>query len=131
MRQRHTGRTLRQRGMTLVEIMVVLVILGMIAGAVVVSVIPAMDRARVDRAGLDIRAMESALKLYYAKHGRYPDTAAGLGVLQVETTLDPWGNPYQYLNEQGRPLITSYGNDGQPGGTENAGDIHNRQAPPS
>ncbi len=111
----------RRRGMTLIEIMVVITILGLIMAAVGVAVIPKLDEARRDTARLDIANLHNALKLYYAKKGRFPDTGSGLRVL-VETQAletmpkDPWGNEYVYLNEGGKPVITAYGADGSPGG---------------
>ena len=122
-----------QRGMTLIEIMVVLVILGLIAGAVTVAVIPRINEARVQRTQLDISQLENALKLYYARSGKYPDTATGFKTL-VDLQLidkmpkDAWGNDYVYLLENGRPVITSYGADGSPGGDGVNADITNRPA---
>src|SRR5262249_33854721 len=71
----------RSRGMTLIEIMVVIAILVMIAAAVGIAVIPRIEEARRDRASLDIKNIEGALKLFYARKGNYPDTAAGLKAL--------------------------------------------------
>ncbi|HZJ53508.1 MAG TPA: type II secretion system protein GspG [Myxococcaceae bacterium] len=121
------------RGMTLIEIMVVLVILGLIAGAVTVAVIPRINEARVDRTKLDIGNLENGLKLYYARTGKYPDTATGFKALldmQVidKPPKDAWGNDYVYLLESGRPVITSYGADGTPGGDGVNTDITNRPA---
>jgi len=119
--------------MTLIEIMVVLVILGLIAGAVTVAVIPRINEARVQRTQLDISQLENALKLYYARSGKYPDTATGFKTL-VDLQLidkmpkDAWGNDYVYLLENGRPVITSYGADGSPGGDGVNADITNRPA---
>jgi general secretion pathway protein G len=125
----------RRRGMTLIEIMVVITILGLIAAAVGVAVIPKLGEAKQDRARLDIKQIESALKLYYTKRGRYPDTALGLKAL-VDTQnleklpMDPWEREYVYLNEGGKPVIRSYGRDGSPGGEGEDGDVSNNDAPP-
>ena len=132
MKRRFKGRR-APRGMTLIEIMVVLVILGLIAGAVTVAVIPRINEARVQRTQLDISQLENALKLYYARSGKYPDTATGFKTL-VDLQLidkmpkDAWGNDYVYLLENGRPVITSYGADGSPGGDGVNADITNRPA---
>ena len=132
MTRRFQGRR-APRGMTLIEIMVVLVILGLIAGAVTVAVIPRINEARVQRTQLDISQLENALKLYYARSGKYPDTATGFKTL-VDLQLidkmpkDAWGNDYVYLLENGRPVITSYGADGSPGGDGVNADITNRPA---
>ncbi|MFP2907701.1 type II secretion system protein GspG [Pyxidicoccus sp. 3LFB2] len=123
----------RSRGMTLIEIMVVITILGLIAAAVGVAVIPTLGEAREDRAALDIKSIETALKLHYAKTGRFPDTASGLGALVESRTLeqlpkDPWQNDYVYLNEGGRPVILSYGADGAAGGEGENADISSAPA---
>ena len=121
------------RGMTLIEIMVVITILGLIAAAVGIAVIPKLEEARRDRAALDIKAIEGAMKLYYAKKGNYPDTSSGLKAL-VDTQnlekmpLDPWNHEYVYINEGGKPIITSYGADGAPGGEGPDADVSNLTA---
>ena len=118
----------RRRGMTLIEIMVVITILGLIAAAVGVAVIPQLNAAKVDRAKLDMGNIQNALKLYYAKKGNYPDTATGLKALVDVRALDavpkdPWGNDFMYLNEGGKPVIISYGADGTQGGEDDSADI--------
>jgi general secretion pathway protein G len=124
----------RRRGMTLIEIMVVITILGLIAAAVGVAVIPKLGEAKQDRARLDIKSIESALKLYYAKKGNYPDTALGLKAL-VDTQnleklpMDPWDREYVYLNEAGKPVLRSYGRDGSPGGDGEDADVSNQEPP--
>jgi general secretion pathway protein G len=123
----------RQRGMTLIEIMVVITILGLIAAAVGVAVIPQLNQAKVDTAKLDIRNIEGALKLYYTRKGNYPDTGTGLKALVDIQALDrvprdPWNNEYVYLNEGGKPVIISYGADGLAGGEGQDADISSRDA---
>ncbi|EPX58581.1 General secretion pathway protein G [Cystobacter fuscus DSM 2262] len=123
----------RRRGMTLIEIMVVITILGLIMAAVGVSVIPKLEEAKQDTARLDIKNIQSALKLYYTKKGKYPDTGTGLRAL-VETQnldkipLDPWGHEYVYMNEGGKPVLISYGADGTQGGEGSDADISSRDA---
>ena len=119
--------------MTLIEIMVVLVILGLIASAVVIAVFPQLQKARVDRTTLDIGNIDSGLKLYNARKGKFPDTATGLKALVDMEILDKmpkdaWGNDYVYTLENGRPVVTSYGADGVPGGEGPNADISNRPA---
>ena len=118
------------RGMTLIEIMVVMVILGLIAGMVGIAVVGAADQARVDRTKTDLHNLQGVLDLYKARHGRYPDTGAGLKILVDQNLLttmpkDAWGNDFQYLNEGGRAVVKSFGADGQPGGNEKDADISN------
>lgn len=125
------GPRRRQRGMTLIEIMVVITILGLIMAAVGVAVIPKLDEAKQSTAKMDIGNIHNALKLYYAKKGRFPDTATGLRAL-VETQAleqmprDPWGNEYVYMYEGGKPIVTSYGGDGVSGGEGIDADISSR-----
>jgi len=130
-----TQKTLnrRRRGMTLIEIMVVITILGLIAAAVGVAVIPQLEAAKRDTAALDIKSLEGAMKLYYTKKGKYPDTATGLqGLIEVQALeaipKDPWSNDYVYMNEGGKPVIVSYGSDGTAGGEGNDADISSRDA---
>ncbi|MBZ4417115.1 type II secretion system major pseudopilin GspG [Myxococcus sp. RHSTA-1-4] len=123
----------RSRGMTLIEIMVVITILGLIAAAVGVAVIPQLEAARRDRASLDIKNIQGAMKLYYTKKGKYPDTASGLQALVEAQALeqmpkDPWNNDYVYINEGGKPVIISYGADGTAGGEGNDADISSADA---
>lgn len=123
----------RSRGMTLIEIMVVITILGLIAAAVGVAVIPQLNQARRDRAELDIKNIQNALKLYYTKKGNYPDTATGLrGLVEMQALeqipRDPWNNEYVYLNEGGKPVVISYGADGTSGGEGQDADISSRDA---
>jgi general secretion pathway protein G len=121
------------RGMTLIEIMVVLVILGLIASAVVIAVFPQLQKARVDQTTLSIGNLDNALKLYNARKGKFPDTATGFKALMDMEIIDKvpkdaWGNDFVYTLENGRPIITSYGADGVPGGTGNDADLTNRPA---
>ena len=125
------GRGRRARGMTLIEIMVVITILGLIMAAVGVAVIPRLDEARRSTAKMDIGAYHNALKLHYAKTGRYPDAATGLRALLElqlveELRPDPWGHAYVYLNEGGKPFLLSYGADGAPGGDGVDADVSSR-----
>jgi general secretion pathway protein G len=124
-------RRRKQRGMTLIEIIVVITILGLIAAAVGIAVVPQLDKAKQERAALDIKNIEGALKIYYARKGNYPDTGTGLRALVDSQALetvpkDPWGNDYVYMNEGGKPVITSYGGDGVQGGAGTGSDISNK-----
>lgn len=124
----------RQRGFTLIEVMVVIVILGILAALVVPKVMGRPDEARVVAAKQDIASIMQALKLYKLDNRRYPTTEQGLPALVVKPTAapvpdnwksyleklpnDPWGKPYQYLNPglKGEIDIISFGADNQPGG---------------
>ncbi|MBL8912445.1 MAG: type II secretion system protein GspG [Archangium sp.] len=121
----------RRRGMTLIEIIVVITILSLLMAAVGIAVIPQLDQAKVDRAKMDIANINNALKTYYAKKGNYPDTGAGLKAVvdaQIleKMPVDPWDHEYVYLNEGGKPVIMSYGKDGTSGGTDSDADISSK-----
>jgi len=131
--RRLARRRRNQAGMTLVEIMVVITILGLVMAAVGVSVIPRLNEARQDRARLDLKNIEGAMKLYYTKKGSYPDTGSGLKSLVDMQLLDqmpkdPWDREYVYMNEGGKPVIISYGADGAPGGEGPDSDISSKDA---
>ena len=134
MSDKKTKTNRRRRGMTLIEIMVVITILGLIMAAVGVAVIPKLDEAKQDTARLDIANIHNALKLYYTKKGKYPDTGTGLKAL-VDTQnleripMDPWGHEYIYMNEGGKPVIMSYGADGTQGGEGPDADISSKDVP--
>ncbi|MDP1918035.1 MAG: type II secretion system protein GspG [Myxococcales bacterium] len=122
----------RARGMTLIEIIVVITILSLLMAAVGVAVIPQLEQAKVDRAKMDIGNIQNALKTYYAKKGNYPDTGLGLKALvdaQIleRAPLDPWDTEYVYMKEGSTPVIISYGKDKAPGGTETDADISSKE----
>ena len=131
------------RGFTLIEILVVVVILSILAALIVPKIMDRPDEARVIAARSDIRAIESALKLYRLDNGVYPSTEQGLQALvrKPETgepprnwksggyldrlPKDPWKREYLYLNPglHGEIDILCYGADGQPGGEGTNADI--------
>lgn len=128
------------RGMTLIEILVVLVILSLIATAVAVNVVGRAASARVDRAKTDVQRIASdGIEAFKVMRGRYPSTEEGLKLLIDEKFLkpnspegkikDPWDRDYVYLQPgQAHPDafdVKSYGADGQPGGDGENADIVN------
>ncbi len=136
-----------QSGFSLIELMIVVVILGLLATLLVPRIMDRPDEARVTKAKVDIRTLESALRLYRLDNGAYPTTEQGLaalirkpdiapiprnyrdgGYLEVSSVpTDPWGNAYRYRSpgQQGRDYeITSLGVDGKEGGTGFAQDIN-------
>jgi general secretion pathway protein G len=132
-----------QRGFTLVEIMVVVVIIGILGALVVPKLLGRTGEARQTAARTDIDSLKAALKFYKLDNQRYPTTEQGLQALVQKPTAgpaannwkeggylerlpkDPWGNPYQYLSPgiHGEVDIFSFGADGQPGGTGEDADI--------
>ena len=125
----------RERGMTLIEIMVVITILGLIAAAVAVNVVNNLSEARVKQAKTDLHTIENCLDLFKVDKGRYPTTEEGLQSLVTAGKCkaglkDPWGHEYLYMYPgQAHPDafdIKSYGADGQPGGDGENGDIVNQ-----
>jgi general secretion pathway protein G len=134
------ARAAAPRGMTLIEILVVLVILGLIATAVAVNVVGQASKARVDRAKTDVQRIASdGIEAFKVMRGRYPTTEEGLKLLIDEKFLkpnspegklkDPWDREYIYLYPgQAHPDsfdVKSYGADGQPGGDGENADIVN------
>ena len=137
---RYPARAL-QRGFTLIELMVVLVIIGVLAALIVPNVIERADDARVTAAKTDVNNLMQALKLYRLDNQRYPTAEQGLQSLLTRPTTgpaapnwkpyveklpnDPWSRPYQYLNPgvKGEIDVFSFGADGQPGGEGKNADI--------
>ncbi len=131
----------RQRGFTLIELMVVLAIIGVLAALIVPNVLGRADDARITAARTDVGNLMQALKLYKLDNQRFPSSAQGLSALILKPTTepvpgnwkpyldklpnDPWGRPYQYMNPgiKGEVDVLSFGADGQAGGEGNNADI--------
>jgi general secretion pathway protein G len=143
LRRAKRSPTLLQRGFTLIEIMVVVVIIGILGALVVPKLMGKPGEARITAAKVDIASLMQALKLYKLDNQRYPTTEQGLQSLVEKPTggpaangwktggyvdklpKDPWGNPYQYLSPgvKGEVDLFSLGADGQPGGAGDDADI--------
>jgi general secretion pathway protein G len=131
----------RERGFTLVEILVVITIIALIMSLVGPRVLNYLTESKVKAAKIQMQSFSSALDLLYLDTGRYPSSAEGLNTLVKPTGAmagwngpylkggsvpnDPWGKPYVYRSpsERGKFEIMSYGADGQEGGTGTAADI--------
>lgn len=136
-------QSLRQQGFTLIEIMVVVIIIGMLAGIVVPNVMDSLDKASTKKARADFNSLQTALKLYRIDNFNYPSTEQGLEALVSKPSLapvprnwkeggyidslqkDPWGNEYQYMSPgEGHEYdIYSLGADGISGGEGQNADL--------
>jgi general secretion pathway protein G len=93
--RKEPSRLFLERGFTLVELLIIIVILTTLATIAVAIYTRALESSRVTSAVGDIKTIEGEITLFYVNNRRYPDSLAEAG--HGETT-DPWGNPYQYLN---------------------------------
>lgn len=132
--KRILARRRRQRGFTLVELLVVLIILGLIAAFAAPQVIKYVAGAKSDSAKIQIERLGGILDLYRLEVGRYPSAEEGLTALverpadaegwngpyvkKEDALIDPWGRPYLYAfpGEHGDYDLYSLGADGQDGG---------------
>ena len=142
----NTSTKSSQRGFTLIEIMVVVVIIGVLGAIVVPQFMSRPDQAKVTATRTDIQAISTALEMYRLDTFNYPSTQQGIEALSKRPggtpvvknwnpqgylknlPLDPWGTPYQYLNPGTHSAgydLYSFGSDGVPGGEEHAADIGN------
>lgn len=136
------ARLPRGLGFTLLELLVVMVIIGLLAGYVAPKYFSQVGKSEVKVARAQIDAIEKALDQYRLDVGRYPTSEQGLAVLTTrpsgepkwsgpylkkEAPLDPWGRPYQYKSpgDHSEFDLLSLGKDGQPGGSGEAADLTN------
>jgi len=124
-----TGNRQPQKGFSLVEVMIVIVIMGLLAGVVTVNVRGYLTKAKVNTARSEIATIVKALDTFYGAYSRYPDNSEGIGALTKASDripepllsgepVDPWGNPYQYNSpgSSGPYEVICYGADGREGG---------------
>ena len=136
----------RARGMTLIEILVVLVLIGVVLGVVGGNFIGKGEKAKADAAKIEMGQIAQTLDLYKLEVGRYPSTQEGLQALisappgvtnwngpywkKTSVPKDPWGNDYRYAapGQNNAPYeISSYGADGKEGGDGANKDITSAQ----
>ncbi len=139
-----------ERGFTLIELMVVIVILGILAGLIIPRIMGRPDEARRAKARIQIESLETALKLYRLDNGGYPTTEQGLQALveapsagqqaknwrqggyleRNKVPKDPWDKEFVYLSPgvHGDFDLSSLGADGEPGGDGKNKDINNWEA---
>jgi general secretion pathway protein G len=132
----------RNAGFTLLELLVVVVIIGLLAGFVAPRYFGQVGKSEVNVAKAQLDALEKALDQYRLDIGHYPSTELGLNALITRPAnepkwngpylrkgvpLDPWGRPYLYRipGEKGEFDLVSYGKDGQPGGSGENADLVN------
>jgi general secretion pathway protein G len=136
------GCVAKDAGFTLLELLVVMVIIGLLAGFVAPRYFSQVGKSEVKAARAQMDALEKALDQYRLDIGHYPTMEQGLlalverpgseprwdgPYLKRAVPPDPWGNPYLMVvpGQHGEIDLVSYGKDGQPGGTGEAGDITN------
>ena len=139
-----------RRGFTLIELMVVIVILGILAGLIVPKIMGRPEQAKQLKARMQIESISTALHLYKLDNGGYPTTEQGLQALteppssgdvpknwrkggyleKGKVPKDPWGNDFVYLSPGVHDEfdITAYGADGAAGGEEKNADINSWEA---
>ena len=138
------ARRKAQKGLTLIEIMVVVAILGLLAAMIVPNVIGQGEQARVDLAKSNMASIASALDMFRLHNSRYPTTEEGLrGLVERPGSArswpeggylsripeDPWGNDYVYISpgSSGPYDLISLGADGVEGGEGNNADLNYRE----
>lgn len=137
-------------GFTLIELMVVIVILGILAGLIIPRIMGRPDEARRAKARIQIESLETALKLYKLDNGHYPSTEQGLQALVQKPSVgddtknwrqggyleksrvpkDPWNKDFVYISPgtHGEYDLSSLGADGEPGGEDKDKDINSWDA---
>lgn len=142
------GRRRADAGVTLIEMMIVLVIIGIVAALIVPNVIGRPDEARRAVAVADLRTIAASLEIYRLDNRSYPTTLQGLAALSTKPTnppepvnwaqggylptvpMDPWGASYIYKQPGDNAAydVMTYGADGAPGGEGTNADISNSTA---
>ncbi len=142
MSEMNASRSMRAAGFTLLELLVVMVIIGLLAGIVGPRYFAQVGKSQSKTARAQIESLEQALEQYRVDVGRFPSSTEGLQALgaapageaawagpylKKAVPKDPWGRPflYQEPGSHGEVDIASYGKDGKPGGTADNADVTN------
>ncbi len=130
-----------RKGFSLIEIMIVIIILGLLAGLVLPNLLGQGEQAKRKIVCIQMQSIKDALKNFKLQNGMYPSTEEGIkalvsnpdeekyksypngGFLDGKQPVDPWKNPYIYTNDDGTIDILSLGADGKEGGSSEAADI--------
>jgi general secretion pathway protein G len=127
-----------RRGMTLLEIMIVLAIVASLIGVLATQINSRMKKAKINQAKIQIGEIGKALDMYYTDCNNYPTSADGLGALVTQPSScsgwgpdpylkrmpkDPWGNEFLYESQGNTFTLISLGSDKKEGGTGDASDI--------
>lgn len=132
------------KGMTLLEIMIVLVILGGLIAILATQVQGRLKKAKIGQAQIQISELGKALDMYYSDCSNFPTTEEGLEALMKATSscganwgpdpylkklkkTDPWNHDFSYENTGNAYVLKSFGSDGREGGTGDAADISSDQ----
>ena len=107
-----------QQGFTIVELMIAVTIIGALAGLAIPNYLGYLDKARLARCIAEIRYIERAIDSYEAAYDSLPNTLAEVGAGEI---VDPWGNPYEYLNIAALTLPGGGGGNGNAGGAGGGG----------
>jgi general secretion pathway protein G len=130
-----------QRGFTLIEVMVVLLIIGIMASMIAPQILGSQEEAQLKKAAVDIQSLESALEMYKLRNNTFPTSEQGLDALVTAPTIDPiprnyqeggfirrlpndpWGNPYQLISPGELSMIDIFTNgpDGEAGTDDDIG----------
>lgn len=124
-----------RKGMTLIEIMIVLAIIGSIAALLLPSITGQLDKSKVKEARIQMTQIVNALSMYYTDCGKYPESLEGLTKADADCSNwgpqpyytkklnDPFNNPLVYAREGSDYTLMSLGKDGKEGGSGNDKDI--------
>lgn len=133
-----------KRGMTLVEIMIVLAIIGSIMALLLPKIAGGQDKAKVKEAKIQITQLMQSLQMYYTDCGKYPQSLGGLTAADgsctnwgpepyyklskgSDTIKDPWGNDFVYELNGGHFILKSLGKGGAEGGSGYEADISSEE----